>query len=144
MRKRRAVDPNLLKAIPRRGVFITLSNTQDGAFCEIIKRLKAVNYLWKTLHSRCLTGSEYSLASSLIGWLVKAVMFITLYTLFLLEHWGSDLRKFKKHPKNLLRLRHYASNRNSLWKRERKKKVNVWLGVSDRRQPCCQSEKKER
>ena len=33
-----------------RGVFRTLSNIEDGAFCENCQRCLAVNYFHKTLH----------------------------------------------------------------------------------------------
>ena len=45
------------------------------------------------------------------------------------KHLGSDLQTFWEHPKNILRLRHYASNRNWLNKRERKKKIIVFTSI---------------
>ena len=39
-----------------RVVLETLSNMYDGTFCEITKRLKAINYFLKKLRLRSLTG----------------------------------------------------------------------------------------
>ena len=39
-----------------RGVFRTLSNIKDGAFCEKSQRLLAVNYFRKKLHLKSLAG----------------------------------------------------------------------------------------
>ena len=53
------------RSFPRRkdiiGVFRTLSNIWDGAFCQNSERPNTVNYFCKTLHLRCLTGFRISL-----------------------------------------------------------------------------------
>ena len=44
---------HVLNSLPE-GVFKTLSNIHDGAFCENSSQLNTVNYFRKTFHLRCL------------------------------------------------------------------------------------------
>ena len=56
MRLRACLMPQFSRFVSR-----TLSNIEDGAFCENSKWLKAINYFRKTLHLRCWTGFCISL-----------------------------------------------------------------------------------
>ena len=62
----KCIGSNIFPSIHCRGLFKTLQNTNNDAFCKINSRFKGVNYFRKKLHHGYLVGSKTHLCFAIV------------------------------------------------------------------------------